>query len=401
MGNHVLITDYLWFQEGPGVRNTQYTSSGVKLLNVANFVDGNIDLSTSSRYISDEEAYGKYKHFLVDEGDFLIASSGIQVDYFEKKMGFIRPDQLPLCMNTSTIRFKNLEPNDLDMRYFMYYLKSNAFKNQLAKHIVGSAQLNFGPSHLKKMTFPVVNIEKQRYIVENLDKLYTLIALRKEQLAKLDQLVKSRFIELFGTVKNNPHGYPVVKIGECAKLQGGFAFKSSDYIDDGIRLVQISNVNKDTLDWDSVNYVPQAFLQKYKDFELHIGDLVLAMTRPVIKSLDAVKIATVSEYDVPSLLNQRVGRFVIDRAKLNVVYLMSCCQMTEFREYVEAMSGNSLQPNISSKQVENYSIILPPMELQEQFASFVKQTDKSKVAIQHSLNKLELLKKSLMQEYFG
>ena len=60
----VLLTDIVWFQEGPGVRNTQYTDSGVKLLNVANLVDGKVDLSTSSRYISEEEAYGKYKHFL-------------------------------------------------------------------------------------------------------------------------------------------------------------------------------------------------------------------------------------------------------------------------------------------------------------------------------------------------
>ena len=221
MGNHFLITDYLWFQEGPGVRNTQYTSSGVKLLNVSNFVEGRIDLSTSSRYISSEEANGKYKHFLVDEGDFIIASSGIQVDYFEKKMGFIRPEQLPLCMNTSTIRFKNLKPDELDMRYFMYYLKSNAFKNQLSRHIVGSAQLNFGPSHLKKMTFPMVAMERQRYIVDNLEKVYTLISLRKEQLRKLDQLVKSRFIELFGDPVYNNNGLPTKKLCELGSLDRG------------------------------------------------------------------------------------------------------------------------------------------------------------------------------------
>ena len=75
----VLIPEVVWFQEGPGVRNTQYTSSGVKLLNVANLVEGKVDISNSFRYISDEEAYGKYKHFMVDEGDFIIASSGIKV----------------------------------------------------------------------------------------------------------------------------------------------------------------------------------------------------------------------------------------------------------------------------------------------------------------------------------
>ena len=75
------IPELLWFQEGPGVRNTQYTRTGVKLLNVANLVNGKVDLSTSDRYISEDEAYGKYKHFLVDNGDFIIASSGIKVEY--------------------------------------------------------------------------------------------------------------------------------------------------------------------------------------------------------------------------------------------------------------------------------------------------------------------------------
>ena len=77
----IKISDLLFFQEGPGVRNTQYTQSGVKLLNVANLVNGKVDLSTSDRYISEDEAYGRYKHFLCDDGDFIIASSGIKVEY--------------------------------------------------------------------------------------------------------------------------------------------------------------------------------------------------------------------------------------------------------------------------------------------------------------------------------
>ena len=124
----VKIPEVLFFQEGPGVRNTQYTSEGVKLFNVANLVDGKVDLSTSDRYISKEEAYGKYKHFLCDAGDFIVASSGIKVEYIDKKMGFIDESMLPLCMNTSTIRFKVLNPDELRIKYFMYYLKSGHFK---------------------------------------------------------------------------------------------------------------------------------------------------------------------------------------------------------------------------------------------------------------------------------
>ena len=104
MKNRVKIPKLLFFQEGPGVRNYQYTTEGVKLLNVANLVNGSLDLSTSERYISEEEAYGKYKHFLCDEGDLIIASSGIKVDYFDKKMGFVKPEHLPLPYGYSAPR---------------------------------------------------------------------------------------------------------------------------------------------------------------------------------------------------------------------------------------------------------------------------------------------------------
>lgn len=127
----------------------------------------------------------------------------------------------------------------------------------------------------------------------------------------------------------------------------------------------------------------------------------VAMTRPIIKSIDCVKIAMVSDKDIPSLLNQRVGRFMVDENIINKTFLLSLLKMRNFKIYVDKMSGNSLQPNISSKQIEEYKIPVPPLELQNQFADFVTQVNKSKLAIQQSLDELETLKKSLMQQYFG
>ena len=356
--------------------------------------------------ISDIGNAGKYIDTTKEEiTDIGVSKSGIKVVpkgtvimSFKLSIGKTAITAEDMYTNEAIMAFINRGKYEIDTDYLYHMCKGIDWFEGTNKAVLG---LTLNKATMSEKEIEIPPLEVQLHVVAVLDKMDELIALRKEQLAKLDRLVKSRFIELFGTVKNNHQEYPVIKISGCAKLQGGFAFKSSDYRDNCIRLVQISNVNKDTLDWDSINCVPQTFLQKYKDFELHVGDLVLAMTRPVIKSLDAVKIATVSENDVPSLLNQRVGRFIIDKTKINSTYLMLCCQMTEFREYVEAMSGNSLQPNISSKQVEDYSIVLPPLELQEQFAAFVEQTDKSKLVIQQSLDKLELLKKSLMQEYFG
>ena len=182
---------------------------------------------------------------------------------------------------------------------------------------------------------------------------------------------------MFGTPANNNRHLPVVTLGKVAKLQGGYAFKSKEFVDHGVKLVQISNVNADYLDWGTIVQVPKSYVEKYPAFKLNAGDLVMAMTRPVIKGQNAVKIAKVSVKDVPCLLNQRVGRFQISDL-INKIYLETLCKSEDFRDFVVQMSGNSLQPNISSKQVESYEILLPQIKDQEQFAAFVEQTDKSK-----------------------
>jgi type I restriction enzyme S subunit len=104
------LCEAYWFQEGPGVRKWQFRDKGIKLLNVGNITpEGTIDLSKTDRFLSDEEARGKYAHFLVDDGDLVIASSGISFQddgMLRTKAAFVRAEHLPLCMNTSTIRFK-------------------------------------------------------------------------------------------------------------------------------------------------------------------------------------------------------------------------------------------------------------------------------------------------------
>src|SRR5699024_7664024 len=142
----------LFFQEGPGVRKWQFTNEGIKLLNVGNINNGQIDLSTTSNHLSIKEATGKYAHFLIDEGDLLIACSGIVIENFHNKIAFIEKEHLPLCLNTSTMMFKPLE-NDLNLNYFKYFLQTVYFISQLRKLITGSAQLNFGPSHIRKIDF--------------------------------------------------------------------------------------------------------------------------------------------------------------------------------------------------------------------------------------------------------
>ena len=388
----VLFPEVVWFQEGPGVRNTQYTNSGVKLLNVANLVDGKVDLSNTDRYISEEEAYGKYKHFLVDDGDFIIASSGIKVEYFDKKMGFISETQLPLCMNTSTIRFKVLDKSILDIRYFMYFLKTDRFKQQLAREITGSAQLNFGPSHLKKMHLPLIDLTAQRHIAAVLDKVSDLMAKRRQQLDKLDELVKSRFIEMFGDINVNDKGWTIQPLGElCTIVRGGSPRPIEKFLGGDVPWIKIGDATDDESIYlhSTKEHIIREGVSKSR--MVKAGSLIFANCGV---SLGFARIITFDG----CIHDGWLAMEDID-ARLDKVFLLQALnQMTEhFRKIAPA----GTQPNLNTAIMKAYKQIIPPMKLQKDFIAFVEQTDKSKLAIQKSLEKLEILKRALMQKYFG
>ena len=390
------IADVVWFQEGPGVRNTQYTTEGVKLLNVANLVDGEVDLSNTNRYISKEEAYGKYRHFLVDEGDLIIASSGIKVDYFDKKMGFINNKHLPLCMNTSTIRFKTLNADVLDIQYFMYFLKSESFKQQLAVQITGSAQLNFGPSHLKKMSVKVVPIVQQKEIVHKLSEIDRLISYRQQQLSKFDELVKSRFIEMFGDPLYNKKNWDTDTIENlCSNIYGGGTPSKShpEYYENGdIPWVSSKDMKTDVL-YDSQIRINQLGVDNSTAKIVPINSVIMVIRSGILKHTLPVAINA-----VPITVNQDLKVFIPSNQILSV-FLMYQFKMLEkdILSGVRAVTAD----NIEFNSLKERMIIVPPIELQNQFASFVEQTDKLKCEVKESLDKLETLKKSLMQKYFG
>lgn len=195
-----LISKHYWYQEGPGVRNHQFTDNGVKLFNGTNIQKSRINLSNTTTYISNEEAYGAYSHFLADSGDLVIACSGISVERFDEKIAFITEKHLPLCMNTSTMRFKVKSEATACLTFMRYFMMSDLFKNQIRRQITGSAQLNFGPSHMAKCFIPLPSLEEQKKIAsvlscadQDIDLLETkLLYLKQEKKALMQQLLTGK-----------------------------------------------------------------------------------------------------------------------------------------------------------------------------------------------------------------
>jgi len=392
------IPEMLFFQEGPGVRNTQYTSYGVKLLNVANLQNGRIDLSTSDRYISEEEAHGKYKHFLVDEGDLIIASSGIQVDYFEKKMGFILSSHLPLCMNTSTIRFKSLDNNKLYIKYFMYYLKTNQFKMQLSKFITGSAQLNFGPSHLKQMNFPLPPFPIQQKIADVLDRANALVEKRKAQIEKLDLLVKSQFVEMFGDPVTNPMEWQLYKLNDICSIIVDCPHSTPNYIQEytGYMCIRTSILKPNQIDWGNIEYISQKqYIERTKRYIPKKNDIIYSREGAILG------IAALIDKDFKVALGQRMMLLSINLEICNPKYICYMMNSKFIISQVESKISGSASPHINVADVKDFKITLPPLELQNQFAAFVERVETQKSQMKKGLELMELGYKSLMQKCFN
>ena len=387
--------EVLFFQEGPGVRNHQYTTSGVKLLNVSNLRNGKIDLTTSDRYISENEAFNKYSHFICDPNDFIIASSGIKIDSFDSKMGFIHQSDLPVCMNTSTIRFKVLNKEVLEIRYFMYYLKSIAFKKVLTKVVTGSAQLNFGPSHLKNMSISLPNLDIQKNIVQRLDRVNKLIEIKRKLLFQLDELVKSRFVELFGDPVLNEKEWNLTSLESvCKSIYGGGtpSKKNKEYYMGTIPWVTSKDMKSDII-VDSIEHITQLAIDNSSTRIIPPESVLIVIRSGILKHTLPV---CVNKSKVT--INQDLKALVLDE-HCKAIYLQYLLKALEkdILSGVRAVTADNIEFNSLKKR----KIPIPPINIQTQFSQMVNQINKLKSDVQKSIDETQLLMDSLMQEYFG
>ncbi|WP_329864819.1 restriction endonuclease subunit S [Veillonella parvula] len=366
--------EVLFFQEGPGVRYHQYTTSGVKLLNVSNLRNGQIDLTTSDRYISENEAFNKYSHFLCDPNDFIIASSGIKIDSFNSKMGFIHQSDLPVCMNTSTIRFKVLNKEVLEIRYFMYYLKSVAFKKVLTKVVTGSAQLNFGPSHLKNMSISLPNLDVQKNIVQRLDRVNKLIEIKRKLLFLLDGLVKSRFVELFGNPVLNEKGWNLTSLESvCQSIYGGGtpSKKIKEYYMGTIPWVTSKDMKSDII-VDSIEHITQVAIDNSSTKIIPPESVLIVIRSGILKHTLPV---CINKSRVT--INQDLKALVLDE-RCKAIYLQYLLKALEkdILSGVRAVTADNIEFNSLKKR----KIPIPPINIQIKFSQMVNQINKLKFA---------------------
>lgn len=388
------ISELLFFQEGPGVRRTQFKKEGVKLLNVGNINNNELDLNSTSLYVSEEEAYGKYKHFLVDEGDLLIACSGIAVDNFTNKIAFASKRDLPLCMNTSTMRFKVIDINTIDIRFFYHFLKTDLFKEQLRKLITGSAQLNFGPSHITRIQIPLPSLPEQKRIAEILDKADALRQKNKQLLAAYDELLQATFLDMFGDPVTNPKGLEKINLNKIARLERGrFSPRPRNdpsYFNGPYPFIQTGDISKSGNRLDSYTQtLNDKGIKVSKRFEK--GTIVIAI---VGATIGATAILELDVYATDSIIGISVNKKLANNIFLEFV-------MQFWKPILLKIAPEAARANINLEILGKLDVIVPPITLQNQFAQIVENIEAQKTLVKQSMLQSEDLFNGLVQKAFG
>lgn len=281
----------------------------------------------------------------------------------------------------------------LDQQYLLYYLKSNVTLSRIRAVASGSVRDNLKLSMLYEFPIDLISLDKQYDVVSILNAVQKIIGLYQKELSNLDELVRARFVEMFGDPNYNPKGYKKDIIKDHIDLLSGYPFKSENYVDSGINICGGLVIMPQKIKWEECVHWKSAI--GYENYLLNNNDIVMALDRPWIS--EGFKIAKVDSKHLPALLIQRTVR--IRSIDMNQDYLYYCFICGGFNKHCNVTG--SLVPHISSKDIKSFEVMLPPLELQNQFASFVQEIDKSRSRIQKSLEASQELFDSLMQEYFG
>lgn len=291
--------------------------------------------------------------------------------------------------------FKNLVcSGSIYNRYLYHFLKDKTeYLNALGR---GATFKEISKDIVENIEIPLPPLETQRHIAAVLDKVSDLIAKRRKQLDKLDEMVKARFVEMFGDPVDNPMGWekkPIVEI--CEKiLSGGTPSKDhEEYFKGDIPWVSPKDMKTLVIN-DSQDHITEDAVQNSSTKIVPENSVLMVIRSGILKHTLPVAINT-----VPVAINQDMKAFVIQNTTIRPEYLLYYFKQVA-PDILHGVRGVTAD-NIDFKTFQRRVIIVPSVKLQNQFAAFVTQTEKNKAVVQQALEKLETLKKALMQEYFG
>ena len=372
----------------PKTSVTSYWDGNIKWITPAELNEDTFYIMDSVRHITEE---GKEKTGLsyLPTGTVILSSRA--------PIGKTAIAGCEMCCNQG---FKNLICSDaIYNEYLYFFLKSKTdYLNSLGR---GATFKEISKSIVESIEIPLPEVNQQKEIAEKFKKLEQLISLRKQQLAKLDELVKARFVEMFGDPADNVNNLPASPMTAICQIIDGDRGKNypkqEEFSDSGFCLfLNAKNVTAQGFSFENCTYITEEKDALLRNGKLCRGDVVLT-TRGTIGNLAFYDTSVPYE-------NIRINSGMVI-LRMNKQVVSEIFFIEQFKMQLDSIksriASGSAQPQLPISTMNKIEMILPPIELQNQFAAFVERVSQQKQTVQQSLDKLELMKKALMQEYFG
>lgn len=359
------------------------------------------DVTKLGTKIKTDEYHTSGKNQIIDQGQEPVAGyTDLEDGLFKNVPAIVFGDHTrivkyvdkPFFLGADGVKVLRSRFGDANYRYLYYALRSVTIPN---------TGYNRHFKWLKESKIEYPSAEKQAEIVSVLDGISKVVEARQQQLQKLDELVKARFVEMFGDPISNTYGWRQAQLCEVTNKIGSGATPSggkTSYQAEGITLIRSMNVHDGRFEYKDLAHITNAQAAKLDNVAVEEGDVFLNIT-----GASVARSCIVPSDTLPARVNQHVAIIRCARSQLHPVFANHMFLNSRFKGQLLDIgeSGGATRQAITKRQLENLTVILPPIELQEKFAAFVEQIDKSKAAIQKALDEAQLLFDSLMQKYFS
>lgn len=381
------------FTDGDWIESKDQAPNGIRLLQTGNIGMGDfIDKEGKEKYIT-EETFQRLNCTEVLPGDILISRLPDPVG-----RACVVPDLKTKMITAVDCTIYRVNDSKINKYYVNYFLMSGMYFRNLSLSINGATRKRISRKNLEKVGISIPSMETQQHVVNVLDRVRTLISLHRKEISFLDELVKARFVEMFGDPVHNENNWRMDKLDDACSAIVDCPHSTPAYtnVDTGYMCIRTSIVKKNRILWDKIEYVSKdEYEKRIQRKKPSLNDVVYTREGGILG------IAAVIDRDCDVALGQRMMLLTPDTNKINPIFLSTVMNMESFlNKAMQGVSG-SASPHINVGDIKQFPIIMPPVEQQNQFADFAEQVEASKAVVQRSLTETQTLFDSLMQQYFG
>ena len=379
------LKDIAKVQGGYAFKSDSFISGETPIIRIGNIVNNEVVID--NEITAPISTIGGRKEFLINKNDILIAMSGATVG----KVGIYNYNY-PSMLNQ---RVGNIKSDSKYQKYIYYLLQSPLFKKYVELSSFGCAQPNISGAQIENFEFKEIAIEEISKIVSELDKVTSLINIRKKEIENCNNLIKSQFVEMFGDIKHNVKGFEIIKLEDYTNMITYGLTVRPKYIECGIPLISATEIKTGDIDYKLAKKIS---LEDYESLsekaKLSKGDMLFG------KVGASIGYCAIVSNDEKIAITQNIARLIL-KDNVNQLWLKGFLTSDEIQDWCQREAKGNAMKDLQINTIRNMPIFKCDIELQNKFAQIVEQIDKQKFEFEKSLKKLEKLQASLMQEYFG